>query len=769
METTNFIITTLVFAFKKKHIKSVSSLFLITMLMTVVVLSGLARVSAAGALDPGSIPKYLSPLVIPPVMPPVVKGQDLTEYHITVRQFDQQILPAGMPMTKVWGYGAEDGPAPGVTGATFNYPGYTVEVRKNERVRVKWINGLVDADGGFLPHLLPLDPTLHWANPPGPSDMEPEFLDTPGRYMGPVPIVTHLHGAHVPAISDGFPEAWYLPDANDIPVGYYTRGSHYGTVLPAEPGTAWFEYPNDQRATTLWYHDHALGMTRLNVYAGLAGFWLIRDDMEDSLNLPGPAPRPGDPPATKYYEIPIVIQDRSFNDDGSLFYPEDRAFFDEFTGPFLPGTTVPPLWNPEFFGNTIVVNGNTWPFLDVEPRKYRLRFLNGSNSRFLVLKMVSDPLAVRPATQNLGFHQIGNDGGLIPNGPVALNQLVMAPAERMDVIVDFSTLSPGAGVYLINEGPDEPFGGLPVEIPSDPNTTGQVMKFNVVSLSEPDTSTLPSSGSLAPPVVPLGPSVKTRDLTLNEIVYSPADVPVEAHLGTGTDGPLSWGRALTEMPNLDDTETWRLINLTEDSHPIHLHLVMFEIMGRIPFDAEGYRDAQNAYLSGGKLGAPPDPETFATGAMELPNSWEAGTKDTVIANPEEITLVKAKFDLPGLYVWHCHILEHEDNEMMRPYMVVDRQCATFDSATNMLHVPCFDLGESYFLDLSLINDNPIQLAVANAGASTSAGSQCATFNPLTGVLHLPCVDLETRRYSADFVLKNTAPFSFELFNHEEIQ
>jgi spore coat protein A, manganese oxidase len=285
------------------------------------------------------------------------------------------------PTTLVWGYGsAEDD-------TTFHTPSFTIEARSNEAVRVNWINQLVDNPGAaspnFLPHLLPVDQTLHWANPPGPRD---HTTSNPEPYTGPIPIVTHLHGAHVPDISDGYPEAWYLPAAANIPADYFTHGSHYRSVIPADPGEAVFEYPNDQRAATLWYHDHTLGITRLNVYAGLAGFYILRDEVEDNLNLPGPSPQLDDPPETRYYEIPLAIQDRSFNEDGSLFYPNSRLFFDgdEFEGPFIPETDVPPIWNPEFFGNSIIVNGKTWPYLEVEPRKYHLRLLNWGNSRFLI-------------------------------------------------------------------------------------------------------------------------------------------------------------------------------------------------------------------------------------------------------------------------------------------------------------------------------------------------------------------------------------------------
>ncbi len=599
---------------------------------------------AMPTLDPTTIPKYVDPLVIPPVMKAEAWTEEFAQYKIGVRQFTQQVLPTGYPRTPVWGYGRFSDLS------SFNFPAFTVEARRNQRVRVRWQNELVNSNNGFLPHLLPVDPTLHWANPAGPPDTRPDFTSTPGAYTGPVPLVTHLHGGHTDAVSDGYPEAWYLPNANNIPAGFYTQGSVYGSVQPAAPGSAWFEYDNSQRAATLWYHDHALGITRLNVYAGLAGFWILRDTIEDSLNLPGPAPRFGDSPWTRYYEIPVVIQDRSFNWDGSLFYPDSREFFDGFAGPFIPTSDVSPIWNPEFFGNTMVVNGRTWPVLRVEPRKYRIRFLNGSNSRFLVLKLVRHPLTPRPASGVLAFHQIGNDGGLLPNHPAELEQLLMAPAERADVIVDFSRFNPGDELFLINEGPDEPFGGELGPF-ADPYTTGQVMKFEVVPLAAMDRSDLPTSlPSESDLGIGLGAPDNTRVVTLNEEVSTVPDFdgPIAALLGTEASGPLKWADPFTENPRFNDTETWEIKNFTEDSHPIHLHLVMFEVLNR-----------QRLNRQGKPVGQPNGPE-----------GWERGTKDTVIANPGQVTRVKAKFDKRGLYVWHCHILEHEDNEMMRPYEVV---------------------------------------------------------------------------------------------------
>jgi FtsP/CotA-like multicopper oxidase with cupredoxin domain len=394
-----------------------------------------------GTLDPTTIPKFQTPLLVPPVMPKAAtierRGLSVDYYEISMRQFMQQILPAGLPATTVWGYGAIKTARPDGL-LLHNAPSLTIEAQLNRPVRVKWINDLTDADGNYLPHLLPVDPTLHWANPPGGvpgRDMRPTFKSTPGRYTGPVPIVTHMHGAvGVADDSDGYAEAWYLPAAKNIPPGYARDGTWFRFFAAKAagsygvdwgPGFAVFQYPNENRAATIWYHDHALGMTRLNVYAGPAGFYLIRGGpagdsaVIDTRTgtpavLPGPAPREGDgfPSGTPYYEIPIAIQDRSFNTDGSLFYPDSRVFFDGIVQDYIPDGDFSPIWNPEFFGNTIMVNGNTWPFLEVERRRYRFRFLNGCQSRFLILDFGGIP--------GVEVWQIGNEGGFLA-APVNLS------------------------------------------------------------------------------------------------------------------------------------------------------------------------------------------------------------------------------------------------------------------------------------------------------------------------------------------------------------
>jgi spore coat protein A, manganese oxidase len=293
----------------------------------------------------------------------------------------------------------------------------------------------------------------------------------------------------------------------------------------------------------------------------------------------------------------------------------------------------------------MVVNGRSWPVLDVEPRRYRFRLLNGCNSRFLILKLAYDPMA-RPAAAALPLWMIGADGGFLP-APVALQQVLLGPAERADVIVDFTGLPAGTDIYLVNLGPDEPFGMLtePPDPVADPQTTGQVMKFHVVPLASKDISMPPDRLTL-PAFKRLGAATRTRQVSLNEEVSAVFDGPIAAKLGTlapnGEPVVLGWDDEITENPAVGSIEQWELYNFTEDAHPIHIHEVQFQVVNR---------------------------QSIGGGAARDPEPSEIGYKDTVIAYPGEITRLKARFDLAGLYVWHCHIVEHEDNEMMRPYFI----------------------------------------------------------------------------------------------------
>jgi FtsP/CotA-like multicopper oxidase with cupredoxin domain len=647
-----------------------------------------------GTLDPLTVPKYVTPLLIPPVMPRAAVlnlkgGKPADYYEISMKQITQQILPGPLPKTTVWGYGAvRSASRNGLK--VHNAPSLTIEAQAGRPVRVKWINDLKDAKGNYLPHLLPVDPTLHWANPPGGTtgrDTRPDFSGqpTPGPYTGPVPIVTHVHGAvGVADDSDGYAEAWYLPAANNIPDSHATEGTWYNFFKNKAqgaygvnwgPGFATFEYPNLNRAATIWYHDHALGMTRLNVYAGPAGFYIIRGgpsgdkavlDTRSGLSavLPGPAPREGDkfPSNKTYYEIPIAIQDRAFNADGALFYPDARVFFDELVNPYIPDGEFSPIWNPEFFGNMIMVNGNTWPFQTVEQRRYRFRFLNGCQSRFLILNFAN--------IRGVEVWQIGNEGGFLA-APVNItamgNQLLMGLAERADVIVDFSNVPVGDYV-LGNVGPDEPFGGgIPDEDfdTSDPDSTGQIMQFRVVPmpLGTIDPTTPPQFLQL-PVITPLPPETVTRQLALIEVAEvgengsgEEVEGPVEALLGTveaGMTVERKWMDPVTENPEVGAIEVWEIYNTTADAHPMHIHEITFEVVNREGLVLDCEEVVQPITLDGN---------------ITLPNPWETGFKDTVIAYPGQVTRVRAQFTHPGQFVWHCHIVEHEDNEMMRPYRI----------------------------------------------------------------------------------------------------
>lgn len=587
-------------------------------------------------LDPGAIPKYADQLVMPPVYVPSVIRDPVTrrvlrhDYVVSMVALTEQILPPPFPRTRVWGYaGLVRDPITGASVFFRNAPGATFEAIRGVPISVTWVNDIID------PHMFAVDPTLHWANPNNIPMPEPPFPPFPPGFplaQAPVPTIPHLHGGEVRSDSDGHPEAWF---------------TFYGPTGQAFSSTT-LTYPNAQPPTTLWYHDHALGITRLNVFAGLAGFYLLRD--------------PSDPIAPHLpsgrQEIPVVIQDRAFNTDGSLNFPSVGDNPD-----------IHPYWVPEFFGNTIMVNGRVWPNLNVTPRQYRLRFLNGSNARFYNLSL----------SNGQEFIQIGAEGGYLPE-PVTLHDVLIAPGERADILIDFSRLELGTTIRVLNNAPAPfPSGDLP-----DPDTTGQIMQFTVVDGPVVHPSPLPPILNQIPQLVPNRP---VRVLTLNEV--------------PGPNGPVQvllngqrWAAPISELPQVGSTEDWQLVNLTMDTHPIHLHLVQFQLMSRQLFDVNRYTSDWTALN-----GEPPLLNPTVSLAVEPyfianpidPDPNETGWKDTVRANPDQVTTIRTRwapldanpalaqpgtnlypFDPtigPG-YAWHCHILDHEDNEMMRPYKVV---------------------------------------------------------------------------------------------------
>ncbi|HZF11450.1 MAG TPA: multicopper oxidase [Thermoanaerobaculia bacterium] len=536
------------------------------------------KVAFAQASPP--LTPFVDALPIPPILTP---GTSTVNIHM--RQFTQK-LHRDLPPTTLWGYN-------GV------YVGPTFETRSGSPISVQWNNDLPAT------HFLPIDHTIHGAEANVPD----------------VRTVVHLHGAKVLPDSDGYPEAWYTN-------GYARTGPDFSNRV--------YHYPNDQAAMQLWYHDHALGITRLNVYTGLAGMYFVRDAQEDGLQIP-----------KGKYEVPLLIQDRFFNADGSLDYPVQD-----------PGVAppIPPLWIPEFFGDTAVVNGKVFPFLNVEPRKYRFRVLNACNARWLHMTLVNS----RDSHEALHFFQIGADQGFLPH-PVELADLLMGPAERYDLVIDFTGKS-GKTFTLTNDAPAPFPGGGGPDMP-------QVMQFRVNRpLSTPDHALPTTLGSV--PLLDPSHCDNTRGLILAEFDDPTTGDPIEGMLGTVPDGGLHWSTPVTEDPHAGSTEVWELYNTTTDGHPIHVHLVRFQVLNRQKFDLNRYQSTGQIHFI-----APPE----APAANERP-AW----KDVVKAypgNPDAgygvVTRIIQKFELPNhvtiprgqvfKYVWHCHILEHEDNDMMRPY------------------------------------------------------------------------------------------------------
>ena len=675
--------------------------------------------------------------------------------------------------TYQWGYKISDGNT--VYGPS--YPAHTIVAQRWKKTYATYKNKLKEVfglKGPLLQKFLTVDSSFQWANPlnwpqfgQGFDTYNPDTYPfgtgmpqgNPGLYEGPQPMVPHLHGGENPSFADGDPNSWFTPHEKIVGSSYVTNK---------------YTYPNEQAATTLWFHDHVLGETRLNVFAGLAGFYFVRGEPETSVCGVLPA---GD------FEIELAIADRQFDTNGQLFFPDGNPLTAGLNGP--PGNPeINTYAIPEFFGDVILVNGKSWPYLEVEPRRYRFRFLNASNARMYGLFLTSDN-----STHVPDMWQIGTDGGLLdkpvsissfvpftynpsnlcppknPNlGPVFTDPcLFMAPGERMDMIIDFTGFE--GKTFVLNNDSPAPFPSGGTEM--DPDVEGLVMQFRVVKpLSSPDRSFNPAApgatlrrgdkairrfvtpqGTLAPDVTPN----LTRSLVLieQEDPYSTAPVVVLLN-NTSYDGrnpynnqpvpdsvPFNNGSVyVTELPQVGATEIWEIVNMTPDAHPIHIHLIQFQILNRQvyyvgnivpPFTCpNSYRDLYESlwshrtdlpstvppgtvysygpplsYLSTSLLGGNPDVTPYLQGPIIPCDPNEYGWKDTIKMFPNTVTRLVVRFapqDVPvgdtagenffqfdptttlgqrdtfgypggSGYVWHCHILDHEDNMMMRPMMV----------------------------------------------------------------------------------------------------
>ena len=742
----------------------------ITAWLALVLCACLARAQSPQVPIAGSsIPQFQQALPLLSVSPGGTINTLFGNQPITLRmcEFQSRILPPGFVppagskysgSTWVWGYlpdtsnvgcaGLISEYSKG-TGVLDTFTGPVLVSQRNSPTEMTFINDLgTTATTHVQFYKYSTDQTLHWADPLG-GEMNlcnmmggiPAFGSSCAQnYAGPIPAVVHLHGGEVPPEIDGGPDAWFTSDGAYRGHGYYSQ--------PGAPANgAIYSYNNTQEASPIWFHDHTLGATRLNVYAGLAGAYFITDP---NLALPSNLL-----PLTEV--VPIVLQDRMFDSDGQLFFPADTA-----AGMVWTPNAEHPYWVPEFVGDTIVVNGKAWPYLNVQARRYRFLFLNGSNARTYELFLVN------PTTKAMGpvLWQIGTDGGYLdapvkidPNGAKGtLQKLTLMPGERADIIIDFAGLPAGTTLILKNTGRTPyPKGAAP-----QGTTLGQVMQFRVQAAAGVDASYNPASGTplrspgqtivrlvngngtLAASVAP----AKTRQVTLNEVLAPAATAinPVTGLLTAYPGGPLEilvnntkWSggsdnatgtcaradftavtvggitTCYSETPREGETEVWEIVNLTADAHPMHLHLVQFQLLNRQAFNVNQYNIvygaafpsklyqpafgppldynlAQNcspAYSN--VIGGNPCVDGFLQGPVQLPAGNELGWKDTVMVPPGTVTRIAVRFaptDLPvsaasanlfypfdpsdGLhhgYVWHCHIIDHEDNEMMRPDLI----------------------------------------------------------------------------------------------------
>ena len=633
---------------------------------------GLVAVPAAeGLSDPALQPKFTN--IAPNALHPSFKfrPQGRKGYSVSIREGMQAtglVGTGGQPVTTpIWGYGDRRGPT---------WPGRTFEVDStmaggDPETVVEWSNELFST----TQHLLPVDTNLHWCySLHGASSANGVDYSQYTIAGNGVPIITHLHGGHTDYQFDGNPEFFYTP-------GSTITGPQWAAVQGGFTNS--FRYDNAVPAGNLWYHDHALGITRLNVYAGLAGFYFVRDHMDTGL-ANNPLGLPAFP-----YELAFAIQDRMFLNTGELFYPAfpgDPFYADFITDEEaeLPEELFPgggPTALAEFFGDHMVVNGVIWPKVDVEPRHYRMRLLNGTDSRFMAIRFRAVPMGATDLTNAgvpLPFHVIGSDQGLASSASMT-DTLVFEPGGRYDVVFDFTGLA-GWRIVMENIAGDAPFGGdfggalAPEDFFPD-RQTDRVMAFDVTL---PYDAANPDMFDPAAITGFYGGNTNAAPTTRKVALFEGMDEfgRLQPLLGVvnedGTATAYTWFQETTETPTLDTTEIWEIYNFTGDAHPIHLHLVNFQVLGRseITFDEDGTNPVLQHNGEVGEVAAIKNIQVGAAVNLGPADGYvENAPKDMVTVLPGQLARIKATFDKPGRYVWHCHILSHEDHEMMRVLQV----------------------------------------------------------------------------------------------------
>lgn len=616
-------------------------------------------------LDPSAVPKFAHDLPIPRVFAPTVvrdrRGRVIRhEYTISTNVTRAQVLPPGFPQTTVLGYG---GPVlvPGShrTETVLTSPGPVINNTRGIPNRLTWRNNLT------VPQFLPVDPVVNWANPHAMEEPEAPFVSFPPGYQDaqvPIPQVTHVHGLVVAPQFDGTHEEWFT--------AFGHRGPSYVSNV--------YQQPNEQPSTQLFFHDHAKGVTRLNVYAGIIGpGYFIRDPNS-------PLDGPGSPLPTGKFEIPLLIATRSFFTDGELDFPRVGR------NPFFP------YMEAEDLSQVVVVNGKAYPNLNVKRQQYRFRVLAASHSRFFQFQFDLDGTF-------LPYTIIGSDGGYLP-APLEVDRVTMGITERADILFDFSRFEPGTQIIMRNT----------MEVEGEDPENAQVMRFTVVD-SEPVAPPALDPG-LFPPLPLLVPDAPTRTKALVRFrdLFEDEDTGDELGQVTKTDRTrtidgLGLSAPVTETPLIGSTELWELVNTNEGEddepdfgfHNIHIHLLEFQVLNRQEIDFERY--LQDWFLFNGRrpITRPIvlDTSDYLIGDPIPPDPIETGWKDTVQARPQMVTRLLVRWapqevpaggvepgqnlypmDVefppdkdpvtgPG-YVWHCHMLNHEDHEMLRPLATV---------------------------------------------------------------------------------------------------